>query len=425
MFWRMLFDSLARRKSRKVLAILAIWIGISLVVGLLTLSIDVGDKMNLELRSFGANIKVQPIASSIPVRIGDYQLNPLMDSTYLQEGDFSKLKTIFWRNNILGIVPRLWISGKVEGQEVKLLGVWFEERIPVEGGEPFLTGARQVYKHWIINGSWPLPGTRNECLVGVQLASKLNVSTGSQVEVGTAKKTEAFRVSGIVSTGDSEDSVIIAPLNTIQILGNFEGEVSEADVSALTTPENKLAEKYRLDPKSLTPDEYDRWYCTPYPESVALEIQKTIPNSVSRVVRRVSETQGTVLTRVKGLVSLLAVLTLVACCLSVTGVLTSSVLERRPEVALLQAIGAPSNNIYMLFLAEAAILGVTGGALAAVTGSCIGQWLIRTIFDSESNMHLALVILSPFLGLTVALIGHLWPVWQALHQDIAQMLHGN
>lgn len=112
MFWRMLFASLARRKSRKVLAILAIWIGISLVAGLLTLSIDVGDKMNLELRSFGANIKVLPVASSIPVRIGDYQLNPLTGSAYLQEGDFSKLKTIFWRNNIVGIVPRLWPEAK-------------------------------------------------------------------------------------------------------------------------------------------------------------------------------------------------------------------------------------------------------------------------------------------------------------------------
>ncbi len=425
MFWRMLFASLARRKSRKVLAILAIWIGISLVAGLLTLSIDAGDKMNLELRSFGANIKVLPIASSIPVRIGDYQLNPLTGSAYLQEGDFSKLKAIFWGNNIVGIVPRLWTEGKVKGREVKLLGLWFEERIPVEGGDPFLTGARQVYKHWVINGSWPSPGTRNECLVGVQLARELNVSTGGQVEVETAERVEVFRVSGIVSTGDGEDSIIIAPLSTVQMLANLKGKVSEADVSALTTPENKLAEKYRLDPKSLTPEEYDRWYCTPYPESVAFETQKTVPNSVARVVRRISETQGAVLTRIKGLMSFLAILTLLSCCLSVTGVLTSTVLERRPEVALFQAIGAHRSNVLMLFLAEAAILGFMGGVLAAMTGSWMGQWLVKVIFGGKSNMHLAVMMLSPFLGIVVAWIGHLWPVWQALNQNIVQVLHGN
>ena len=425
MFWRMLFASLARRKSRKVLAILVIWIGISLVAGLLTLSIDVGDKMNLELRSFGANIKVLPVASSIPVRIGDYQLNPVTSSAYLREGDFSKLKTIFWRNNIVGIVPRLWTEGKVEGREVKLLGLWFEERIPVEGGDPFLTGARQVYKHWVIHGSWPSPGKRNECLVGVQLARELNVSKGSQVEVGTAERTEVFRVSGIVSAGDGEDSVIIAPLSTVQMLANLKGKVSETEVSALTTPENRLAEKYRLDPKSLTPEEYDRWYCTPYPESVAFEIQKTIPNSVARVVRRISETQGAVLTRIKGLMSFLAILTLLSCCLSITGVLTSTVLERRTEVALFQAIGAHRSNVLMLFLAEAAILGFTGGALAAITGSWMGQWLVKVIFDGESNVHLAVMMLSPFLGIVVAWIGHLWPVWQALNQNIVQVLHGN
>lgn len=425
MFWRLLVDSMVRRKSRKVLAALAVWIGISLVVGLLTLSVDVGDKMNLELRSFGANIKVLPIASSIPVRVGNYELTPSMGPGYLEESDIPKLKRIFWRNNIMGIVPRLWANGELNGRDVKLLGIWFEHKIPVEGGTPFLAGARQVYKHWNVKGNWPSSETRNECLVGDELARRLNVSIGDWVEVKTSIGSAAFRISGIVSTGDKEDTAIIAPLKTIQTITGLEGKVSDVDVSALTTPENKLAEKYHRDPKSLTPAEYERWSCTPYPDSVSAEIQKTIPNSVARVIRRVSETQGVVLTRIEGLMLLLAILTLVASCLSVMGILASAVLERRPEMALLRAIGAHRGDVLLLFLAEAAVLGTIGGTLAGITGSWMGQWLVRVIFNGESNIHLAPIILSPFLGIVIAWSGSLWPVWQALSQDTAQVLHGN
>jgi len=77
---------------------------------------------------------------------------------------------------------------------------------------------------------------------------------------------------------------VIAPLTSVQKLTGLEGKISEAEITALTTPENKLAEKYRLDPKALASAEYERWSCTPYPGSVAANIQAAVPGSVARVV---------------------------------------------------------------------------------------------------------------------------------------------
>ena len=191
-----------------------------------------------------------------------------------------------------------------------------------------------------------------------------------------------------------------------------------------TTPENALARKYNRGPSSLAPAEYERWYCSPYPGTVAAEIQKSIPGSVARVVRRVSETQGDVLKKVEDLIFLLAILTLIACCLSVAGVLTSAVLERRPEIALMQALGAPRQRVILLFLAESSALGLLGGTLAAFTGSLLGRWLVQAVFQSRSDSHAALLVLAPFLGLIVATAGSLWPVYQALNQDTATVLHG-
>jgi putative ABC transport system permease protein len=133
MFFRLLANSLARRLSRKLLAAFAVWVGISLILAFLAVSIDVGDKMNRELQAFGSNIRLEPVAASVPVRVGGHDVPSTAPPAYLEERDLATLKRIFWKNNILGVVPRLWTRGKAEGREVTLLGVWFEHKIPVEG----------------------------------------------------------------------------------------------------------------------------------------------------------------------------------------------------------------------------------------------------------------------------------------------------
>ncbi len=418
MFVRLLIKSLARRRSRKVLAVAAVWIGVSLVIGLLALSLDVGDKMNRELRSFGANIKLMPATTAIPMRVGGHELAAVKPA-YLEESDLDHLAEIFWSNNVLGTVPRLWAKGRLDGVEVSLLGVRMERH----GATWAKNSAPEFYGHWQVSGVWPVKA--DECLIGSDTARELHVVTGGTVKVALDGKLAVLRVTGLVNTGGAEDAAIIVPLPTLQKLAGLPAKISEADISALTTPENKLADKYRLDPKALTPTEYERWFCTPYPGGVAADIQKAVPGSVARVVRRVSESQGAVLSRIKGLVELLGLLAGVACTLSVMGVLTSAVLERRTEVALLQSIGAHGESVLRLFLAEAAVLGLVGGTLAAGTGSALGHWLVQAIFGSAADSHHALLIIAPLLGLLAALVASALPVLHTLRENTAEVLHGN
>ncbi len=419
MFVRLLIKSLARRRSRKALAVLAVWIGISLVVGLLALSLDVGDKLNRELRSFGANIKLTPVSAAIPVRVGGHELAATVNPAYLVESQLDKLGEIFWSNNLLGAVPRLRVKSRVAEKEISLLGIRFDRH----GDTWASNSAPEFYRHWQVTGHWP--GAADECLIGSDAARELQVAPGETIAVAVTGHSRSLRIVGVVNTGGTEDTAVIAPLATVQTLANLPGKISEADISALTTPENKLAEKYRLDPKTLTPTEYERWFCTPYPGSVAADIQKAVPGSVARVVRRVSESQGAVLSRIKGLVALLALLAATASALSVMGVLTSAVLERRTEVALLQSIGAHGESVLRLFLSEAAVLGLVGGALAAGTGSALGRWLVHIIFGGTADPHYALLIFAPLLGLLTALAASALPTWHTLRQNTAEVLHGN
>lgn len=421
-FARLLINALARRRGRKLLALTAVWIGVTLVVAMLALSIDVGDAMSREVLSFGANLRIEPLAASIPVRLGGRNLAEHEAPAYLDESRLDAVRTIFWRNNVLAVVARLWVDGRVNGRPAPLLGVPLAASPPEAGHDPLAVDARTAYGHWHVEGSWP--HAANECLAGSTLATTAGVRSGDRVAVRIGDSEQDLTVTGTVATGDREDDAIVMPLQALQRLAGLTGRISEADVSALTTPENRLAEKFHQDPKSLTPAEYERWYCTPYPGSVAADIQKAVPGSAVRVVRKVTESQGAVLSRLGSLMLLLAMLTLLASCLSIAGVLTAAVIERRGEIALMQAIGAPRSGVLLLFLAEASVLGLAGGVLAAGSGALLAAGLVRAIFGAPPELHAAVLLLAPLLGVGTAWLGSIWPVWRTLGLDTAPLLHG-
>ena len=422
MFFRMLIESFVRRRSRKLLAVAAVWIGLSLVIGLLALGLDVGDKLNREMRSFGANIQLQPAEAAVDVRVGGYELVAPGRTVYLDEADLPRLKQIFWRNNILAFAPRLTTQARLAGRSVPLVGTWFNHHVLLEDADPFVTGAAEVFPYWQARGAWPM--NPESCLVGAALAQELDLGPGDRVELTTDQRSTSVRIVGVLTSGKDEDEAIVAPLSVVQRLAGLPGKVAEGQISALTTPENKLAERYGRDPQSLTPAEYERWVCTPYPGSVAADIQNAVPGSSARVVRRGAETQGAGLGRIDGLMLLLGIFVLIASTLSIMGVLSSAVLERRGEVALLQAVGAHRADVLRLFLTEAVAIGLAGGVLAALTGQVLGGWLLRVIFDSASEPHGVLLILAPLLGLLIAVAASVPPVWRTVHQQAARLLRG-
>lgn len=88
-------------------------------------------------------------------------------------------------------------------------------------------------------------------------------------------------------------------------------------------------------------------------------------------------------------------------------------LARRMSRKLLAVFAASRESVLLLFLSEGAVLGLAGGLLAAATGSFLGQWLVQAVFESEPELHPALAVLSPVLGLMIVLAGSIWPAWQS------------
>src|SRR5882762_8457107 len=151
MFVRLVYESFRRQKRRKLLAGMAITLGVTVATAMIGVATDIGDKINRELRTIGANLIVTPQEDSLDVEIGGVNLKPPTDGAYLSEADLPKIKGIFWRNSITGFAPVLPANVTVDKdgakQDVTLLGTYFAKEFSY-GKESYVAGVRSIYPLW-------------------------------------------------------------------------------------------------------------------------------------------------------------------------------------------------------------------------------------------------------------------------------------
>ena len=151
-------------------------------------------------------------------------------------------------------------------------------------------------------------------------------------------------------------------------------------VGALTKPEDEFARK---DPTKMTPKEYDRWYCTPYISSIAHQIEEVLPMAAARPIWRVADNEGKVLGKIRGLMLLITLAALASAGLTVWSVMATTVLERRGEIAIMQATGAGNGLVAALFSTEVALEGAAGGLIGSWVGLLMAAWVGRAVFQTS------------------------------------------
>ena len=417
MFVRLVYESFRRQKRRKLLAGAAIAFGVSVATAMIGVATDVGDKINRELRSYGANLVVNPQEDTLDVEIAGVNLKPPSDGAYLSEADLPKIKGMFWRNNIVGFAPVLPVNAAVNEAKTKttVVGTYFSKPLHF-GTDSFVAGVRATYPWWKVQGAWPDDDSR-DVLIGERLAANLGQKLGGEVTINE----QPFRVTGILSTGGPEDNEIIAPLGLAQQILGKPGVVRRVYVSAVTKPEDAFA---RRDPKTLSPEMYDRWYCSPYAQSIAYQLQEAIPHSHAEQIRQVAQSEGTILSRIKGLMLLITLAALFASALAVSAAMATTIFERRREVGLMKALGAGGLSIASLFFAESALLALFGGTAGFAGGSLLAYHAGRWIFDSPITVQPVLFPLVLCIAIIVTFVGSVAAIRRAVKFDPVYALRG-
>jgi putative ABC transport system permease protein len=421
----------------------------------LSVSLDVGDRLSHEFRSLGANLLVTPQADSLPLEIGGVDYRPVNAGAYLPESDLPKIKTVFWHNNIIAFAPvldltttfhhesagsRSTYTGQTDANaKVSVIGTWTDHAVRTPDGATFATGVEKTNPWWRVEGRWFVESAK-ECVVGEQLAQRHGIKIGDTVslqgqEIAPRSTTllddatmrvsirgnASFLVTALVSTGGPEENAVLLSLEAAQALANKPGQYRKLYVSALTKPEDDFA---RRSPATMTPDELERWSCSPYVSSIAYSIQQVLPGADVRVIRRVAEGEGRILTRVRTLVWLVTFAALLAAALAVGASSAASVMERRIEIGLMKALGAGSGMVGFLLVAEQLLLALVGGALGYGLGILLARLVGERIFGAAPQP--SLLVLAVIVGLAggVTLLGSAIPLRRAARYEPAPILRG-
>lgn len=402
MLFSIIKRSFANQKKAMALMIISIAVGTALAASLITISLEINGKISRELRSFGANIIVEPKIEGLADISGQKR--------FLRYEDIIKTKTIFWRHNILGIAPFLDTKAEVKVkdkvEEINVIGAWYEKELPLPGeAKKFKAGLKTVSPWWHVNGNWP--DTKDKIIVGVSLAARLAVKTGDPLLLDGREVT----VSGTLETGGPEDNQVFMDLEALQEIRKMQGKVSRVFVSALTTPMDEFAYK---NPDTMSKTEYEKWYCKGYVTSIAKQLEEVFNGSAVKPIWQVAETEGKVLDRLRLLIYLLCIIALTASAIGVSTTMIMSLLRRIEEIGLMKAIGADRTRIITIFLTEGIIIGIVGGILGYLLSLGVSRYIGMKVFQTGLEQRAMLLPVAIGNAILIAVAGTILPIRRAL-----------
>lgn len=412
MFIMIISSSILHSQGSKMLAFLTIFLSVTLIACMLNITLNIGDQVARELRSYGSNIVVLPKSQNLSIEIGGKEFLPLKNEDYLKESDLHKIKEIFWRNNITAFAP--FLNLKVDGFDV--VGTYFDKNINVSDEPDFKSGVESLYPFWVVDGRYPKDDSMSEVLAGDGLGLKV----GDTLKLGDINA----QVVGVLRSSEHESKKIITSLKLAQSLANKPNLIDKAEVSAMSIPENDLSVKARRDLDSLDSVAYDKWYCSAYVSSIAYQISEEYPNATAKAVLSVSETQSGITKKIQSLMAIASVLSLIVSSICITSLMVSEINRRKKEIGLLKALGATNFIIYMQFVAEIFAVCICASLLGSLAGYALSFVLSYQIFGSFAGISIIVLPLSIFFGFLISVFGSILPLKSVINLLPAEVLYG-
>lgn len=426
MFFRMLLSAVFRRRSRAVMAVVASLAGAATLFCLAMICIAVPQQMNQEMRAYGANLIVTPLADSENGKSGIDDAMVEHTTEMVSAKGSEKHATYRYENVRVNAAP--YVMAGVNPAQV-----------------------RNLNHHWVVDGSWPSSG---KVLVGRDVADAMGLKVGGSITIGyrasdnaassgqasqsgtdgtdgtaqsgTGGTTQSgdesaqsvstgaqqtqnghvssdimdtsgteFRVAGIVDTGGSEDSIIYALAGDVdKLTGSTRGvDVIEyssgaSDLTALVNSINDMT-------------------------SMRVKAQQ---------VTKITASDTRVITMLQTLFWIVSLVVLVFTLVGVGTTISSIVSQRRNEIGLRKALGASSHAIGVEFYVESAVYGLLGGLLGTATGYGMARWLCATVFERSIGFNWWLAVVSVVFSALVAVVASIPPVHRATRIDPAVVL---
>lgn len=393
MYLKMILSSFIRRKSRMIVALLAVIIGATIMSGLITIYFDIPRQLGKEFRSYGANFVCLPNKGKIT------------------KEDYEKFKDLIKYKKIVGVAPYRYETTKINQKPYILAGTDMQQ---AKKNSPF----------WYIEGEWITNEDKDSVMVGKEIAKTLGLSIGDKIKVegvkhgksavastvsDSAQKSKeknkgddfyeaSLTVKGIVTTGGNEESFIFLNIDKLDEIIEDDMKVDSIECS-IESNHNEL-------------------------DALAKDINQKIPNMIGSPVKRVTQSQDSVLSKLTALILLVNIVILILTIISVSTTMIAIIAERRKEIGLKKALGAHNKEIIMDFIGESVLLGLTGGLIGVILGFIFAQRVSLSVFGRTITFQYSLIPIIMLISVIVTTIGSILPVKKAAEIDPALVLKG-
>lgn len=416
MFLMMLFGAVFRRRSRAVMAVIASMVGATTLFCLAAICLAVPQQMSEEMRSYGANLIVTGQSADDGAAGMDEDTVAAVEREVEAVGD---ARHAAYRYETVRINSAPYVLAGIDVDEVQALN-----------------------RHWSVDGDWPSAG---QVMVGSDVADAMGLQIGSTVTIGyrsddsdadggtdadgagdsTDAETDgdalstdsdtvggqmrdgrvstdiletdgvSYRVAGILDTGGSEDGIIYATADDVASLAGDRGpDVIEFSSDADGDRLGELVDAINDGP-------------------LAVGAQQ---------VSKMTASNQRIVTMLQTLFWLVSIVVLALTLVGVSTTMSSIVSQRRNEIGLRKALGAPSSSVVAEFAVESALYGLIGGLVGAGIGYALARALCVTVFERTLAFSWPLGALAVALSMAIAVVASIPPIRRATRIDPAVVL---
>lgn len=404
MFWTMVRGAMLRRRGRALAAVCSSAVGAAALFCLAAVCLTVPAQMTAEMRHFGANLVVVPVAAQdgqheAPTRLSTQQLDAASVAVATATGGAPKA------------------GGAAEG--VRSAAYRYENvrvnKVPFLLAGIDVADVKDLNGHWQVQGSWPSTG---QVLIGLDVAQTTGLSVGATVTVEYLSSDNLdpatpvpssgesadhagqaqWRVAGIVDTGGREDDIIYAVTADVETLTGSAGQGYDVV-------------EYSVDTSGASMDAVV--------DAVDASGQGALQ---AEPVAKITSGDSRIITMLDTLFWMVSLVVLALTTVGVSTTMTIIVTERLREIGLRKALGASASEIAREFHAEALLLGLVGGTVGIGVGHLLATGIGVGVFDRPVAFSWWLAAVALLVTALVAVLASYLPVRRASRIDPAVVL---
>lgn len=370
---RLVLRNLFGSRSRFVLTLTGITMGITALVVMMSLGTGLRSQIDKQATDLGANLIITPKGWCAYEQVKVLAGNQLPDAILAE--DLDKIDAI----EGIDTTPYLTVGSAIDNEPVPVTGVRLPELV-------------EVKKWTVAEGASPKAG-EYAILAGSALADSFDLSIGDTLSLRGSE----FTVSGVLEqTGTADDGVLFIPLDVAQIVYETDGRISYVAVKV------DDLEKIDLYAQKISDA-----------ANVAVISDRQLLQSVLSVV----DTVGTTLR----IIAAVAVLT---AAFGIVNTMLMATFERRREIGILKALGSSNRRIFSIFMFEAGAYGLIGGVVGLLVGSVASLLITPYIAQNEFTAFIgsaSVEAVPPIADMALILIGAVaisviagvYPAWRA------------